>query len=156
MNKLLAYIIFLVALSGCTHNNGDIGDLFGTWRLDRIVTTADDGSVASEEVTDVFWAFQNRIIMMERVLPYHETTKRYGTWSRQAEGAADDVLLLSFGHSDDNREPGTSIYRVLSGIYLPDAEHITLRVRRLDGSQMTLEYQDPEAGLLRTYYFTKW
>lgn len=160
MRKLLFLVCVMSAvLSSCTHNNGDIGPLFGTWRLDAISidTTGDDGAPAcrTEDVGDVFWAFQNHVVEIERVYPYHQTDTRVGTWQRPDDAS----IVINFDNSET--DPAfAERYIMLPGIYLPEHGAV-MSVKKLDRNKMTLVYID-NAGVgetpavAYTYYFTKW
>ena len=44
LNTILGTIALLLAaiISGCVTNNGDIGNLYGIWRLDKLVVDGTD------------------------------------------------------------------------------------------------------------------
>ncbi len=159
MKKFLILLIILPAmLCGCTHNNGDIGPLFGTWRLDAISVMSVDPDGAPlcrvDQVGDVFWAFQSQVVMIERVYPHHQTDKRFGTWQRPEES----TLVINF----DNKENDPAFadrYMMLPGIYLPEHGAV-MSVKELSGHKMTLIYIDSAEGggtpAAYTYFFTKW
>lgn len=154
MRRFYQYILAVIALSGlacCTHNNGDIGDLFGTWKLDKITI---DGEVDRGYGDDILWKFQSSIIEMEQVNDaLHETFKSHGSWSRPEEG----LLVLDFTHTDnDNPEPGSEVYSPLPATHLPSGCKIDMDLLQLDGSKMELRYIDPLTTKVYEYYFKKW
>ena len=71
LNTILGAIALLLAsiFSGCVTNNGDIGNLYGIWRLEKMVV--DDTEVAQPEADGSYtsWLFQNDIIEIERTTP---------------------------------------------------------------------------------------
>lgn len=145
-------------LCGCTHNNGDIGPLFGTWRLDAISydTVSADGSPQHglDEVGDVFWSFQNHVVKIDRVYPHHITDSRFGTWQRPD----DTTLVVNFDNSETDLDFADR-YLMLPGIHLP--EHgAAMTVKELSSHKMTLVYIDQADGqtvpTAYTYFFTKW
>ena len=48
----------LLALGGCTRNDGDIGDLFGTWQVESITTVEGVPGVALSDGQQLTFAFQ--------------------------------------------------------------------------------------------------
>ena len=60
--KRISYILILFAVllaTGCTHNNGDIGHLFGTWKVTE--ATINDRPYDFDGNT-LFFAFQNNVV----------------------------------------------------------------------------------------------
>lgn len=139
-----------VALAGCTHNNGDIGELFGTWKLEEITV---DGDADTAYRDNVVWKFQSSIIEMQEIYDgIHETANSFGTWSRQA-----DVMKLDFTHTDNEHpEPGADNYSPLAVTRLPRAQVVDLDVLELSGSKMKLRYIDAAASTTIVYDFKKW
>lgn len=141
----------LAGLVCCTHNNGDIGDLFGTWKLEKITI---DGEIDRGYGDNILWKFQSSIIEMQQVNDaLHETFKSHGSWSRPEAG----VLVLDFTHIDnDNPEPGSEVYSPLPATHLPSACKINMDLLQLDGSKMKLRYIDSLTNEVYEYYFKKW
>lgn len=140
--------VFLTALfSGCTHNNGDIGDWFGTWKLQSIGVNGSDDPAYDN---NVLWKFQNNIVSMVCADDIQHTADcRYGTWEQ-----AGDRLILDFTHSDDRYEPGTGPYAPLPQTYIK-AGRSELRVIKLSGSDMWLQ-MTADDGTIYTYSLKKW
>ena len=63
---LLILIIGLLQL-GCTRNNGDIGDLFGTWRLDTLTEDGKELDLYGGMTKVYTWAFQSHIIRVQDI-----------------------------------------------------------------------------------------
>lgn len=144
------YIISLCAVIGlasCTHNNGDIGPWFGTWKLDRILV---DGSVDGAYDGTVFWKFQSDVICMEQVDDLtHTRVEHWGTWSD-----GDGLLTLTFTYSDSNYPAGSFKY------VPPVMTHLSagvsgLEILRLNGSDMHLSYTSAD-GAVYQYILSKW
>lgn len=152
---VLMLVLSTVFFAGCTHNGGDIGKFFGIWRLDNISAHRLDEegmpAYSVESVDSVFWSFQSDVVMMQRLLPYHEYDRRWGTWS---EG--DGELSLNFTHSGDGIAPGTGMYHILEGLYLPSDGKVVLKIKEMDKLSMVLTYDDLIGETRYTYYFTKW
>lgn len=85
--------------SGCTCNNGDIGNWFGTWHLEKIQA---EGKDVSDYQGNIFWQFQSDVINMTELTPggYHERANHWGTWKEQ-----NNTLSLDFNHPVN---PGTT------------------------------------------------
>lgn len=45
ISPLALVAIMMAVVSGCTHNNGDIGPLFGSWTLQEIVILRSQGEM---------------------------------------------------------------------------------------------------------------
>lgn len=154
MKAIINVVIVWIAamsLTGCTHNNGDIGELFGTWKLEKIMV---DGEIDAAYDDNIVWKFQSSIIEMQQVDDLlHETFNSFGTWSRPADG----LLKLDFTHTDNaDPEPGSDRYSPLSATRLPRAQVIDLDVLELNGSKMRLRYIDADQSATIEYYFKKW
>lgn len=88
---IICLILFMSSLSACTQNNGDIGPLFGFWRLNEL--TCDGEPVAGYEAGDEIWSFQNNIIFIQTLGEAHDYEERVGTWTRH-----DNILSIDFTH----------------------------------------------------------
>lgn len=136
---LLAFL--LLPFGSCTHNDGDIGMLFGSWHLTEMTV---DGERVADYDGDVFWMFQNSVVCMRQVLPYHEVDERWGDWRWAAKGQ----LLLNFNHYDELREPDDPSYLPLPQMGLIAGDNI-MHVEHLTGNRMRLSYAN------RVYFFKK-
>lgn len=141
----------MAGFASCTHNSGDIGDLFGTWKLEKITI---DGEADQSYDGNILWKFQSSIIEMQQVDDtLHETFNSHGSWSRPSGG----VLALDFTHTDNaNPEPGSAGYSPLPATHLPSACKIDMDLLQLDGSIMKLRYIDLSTTAVYEYYFKKW
>ncbi len=138
MKRIHIIIIALVGLLSvaCTHNNGDIGPLFGKWKVTAIET---DGFQAPEYTGNVFFNFQSHTVEVTEILPEYVTYDGYGTWSRNG-----DELMLIF--PDANLQPpGASL--------LP--AQCTLQILHLDTGKATFQLRR-EDGAIITYTLKKW
>lgn len=150
--KLTRYIQLIVALiavtmiSGCTQNNGDIGEWFGEWHLKTIeINGVDDDKYDG----DVLWKFQNNIVEMVVVSKTgHSHTEHYGTWS-----ADDRTLTLNFTHSDDLNAAGTGKYAPPAQTLLPAAV-TDLRIVKLSSREIILQY-NPDSATAIVYTLAK-
>ena len=149
MKRLSSYIICVAALlfGACTHNNGDIGPLFGTWVLDEM--TIDD-TPADLGHNNTFMQFQGHIVLTKLIDPRHSML-RYcaGTWTREG-----DVLALDYTNSDDNNPAGTGTYAAPEWLLLETNAINRLNILSIDNGHMRLRYIDAD-GCIVVYNFRK-
>ena len=101
--RISTLILAIMSLCGCTCNDGDIGNWFGTWHLDEMTI---GGETDTSYGGDLFWQFQNNVFCMRKVTEYHEYYPRWGTWA-EIDGK---TLRLDFTHHDDKYPPGSDWY----------------------------------------------
>ena len=149
--RFIALLIIALTFNACTHNNGDIGDLFGTWKLQSITI---NGETDAEYHNNVLWKFQASIISMVRADDNtHDKFESWGTWSYAND---DSQIVMNFTHTDnDNVKPGSAKYSPLPETHLPGGTSFTLDIKKLNGSEMTLCYTSNE-GIKYVYQFKKW
>lgn len=95
MKKLLLYLLCAVvqfSFSSCTHNNGDIGPLFGRWTVTECVV---DGQ---RQDVDCVIDFQSHIVRVTRLGEHGDTDYSLGTWTLDEPQRQ---LTLDFTHDDD-------------------------------------------------------
>lgn len=135
---LLAFMA--VVLPGCTRNNGDIGNWFGTWQMTEV---AADGEPQHSYERNIFWKFQNDIIVLVKVQTSegeHSRDDRWGTWEETG-----DRLLLDFTYSDDEYSEedggkGYGRYAPFPELHIPYGEVSTLIIESRSGNRMKLRY----------------
>lgn len=148
----LAVIVLTGVLAGCTRNNGDIGDWFGTWQMTEV---AADGVADEGYAANVFWKFQNNVISLVRVntgTGEHSRSQVWGTWKDE-----DDYLFLDFTYSEDATpgDPnGTNQYIPLAETHLPYGEVSALRIESRKGGEVRLKYQAAD-GVAYMYTLNK-
>lgn len=131
---LMAVIVML--LTAACQNNGDIGDLYGTWRVDRYTA---DGEVVHGYADQTVFSFQSSVICIVHLTDdYGSNDRNYGTWSE--DGA---TLTLNFTHSDDENAPGTGVYRAPEWLGMTSDEPMVMDVSARSGSDMTLTWVSP-------------
>lgn len=145
-NLLLALAVALAA-AGCTHNNGDIGPLFGTWQFRSVRADGAEIDLAADGALRYSLVFQNRMARIITLLPRHDNAKVTGTFVHEG-----DTLFLNFGHTDPN--PGSwltytppTILHLVRGI-------TPLSIDRLTNRDMRLHYVD-SLGVTYSYELTK-
>lgn len=130
--------VILLALTSCTHNNGDIGPLYGQWKL---VSIDAQGVEIPEYNGDVFWSFQDSAIQILSRMDQHEFEQRYGNWSL-TDG--DTRLVLTF---PDDRWPAP--------LSIGLKETTVLYVITLTSRDAVFEMSDTD-GMSITYTLRKW
>lgn len=144
---IMAILIVAVTFVSCTHNNGDIGEYFGTWKLETISV---DGNTDSAYGGDIFWKFQTSVICMERVTELHDTENRWGTWAQ----IGSDVLRMDFTHHDDTHPEGSDMYSPFPETYIPNGV-TDLTIMSMSGSSMVLGYTKDDGTVIK-YNLKKW
>lgn len=140
MMKKLIYsplLLLLLLCMGCTQNNGDIGELYGFWRL-----TEEGGSTADEEI---LWAFQNDILEITVNGPHQSATKTYGTYTDNG-----DAMRIDFTHWKEMGDRGY-LYQMPAQLGLPENEPFVMQVVKRGGDAMTLQYEGRTFKLKKVY-----
>ncbi len=149
---VVAALAFACLLAGCTRNNGDIGDWFGTWQMTEVTA---NGTADKDYEKNVFWKFQNNVIALLRVntgAGDHSRSQVWGTWED-----ADGYLYLDFTYSGDSTpdDPnGTYQYIPLEETHLPYGEVSALKIESREGDEMRLKYQAAD-GVVYMYTLNK-
>ena len=146
--RIIGYIftalLAIAALCSCTYNNGDIGPLFGQWKITDIATTdAVTGTVTHNATSGAFLSFQNDVVTLTQVYDgQHQSALSYGQWELNGNS-----LTLYFDISDGVSLPGAMFY--------PRAD---FNIETLSGSElvMTLAGNLPEGAAQVCYTLKKW
>ncbi len=148
-NKIFFPVLFFIYLfaASCTQNNGNIGDLFGSWVLDSMTVDGQVSELPEEYYTT--WSFQGEILMVTKVDQYHATDKHYGTFTHSSS-----VLTLDFIHHSDAIPEGTGMYSAPTWLGFPAAGVFNLSVEELSGKNMVLSWTS-QSGQNYTYKFSK-
>lgn len=125
-------------------NNGDIGDLFGSWLLEDM--TVDGVTPEDFDPEATFWSFQNNIIQISRVEFMYEQDYRWGTWTQD-----DNQLILNYTHHDGGEAPGTYPYNAPQWLGFPSNSLITLDFRSRSSRRMALSWQNAKG---QTYVYS--
>lgn len=133
ITRLILSAIALFILAGCTRNDGDIGHLFGQWKLVSITRNGvDDPSYEG----NIYWSFQNSTLEMKEVVAHNTVYQTFGNWHE-----TDNTLFFSFPDHDYPPRPSVGLPR--------EAE---LQIIKLDSGSLILSYGDPAT----IYTFRKW
>lgn len=128
--------IVAITVTSC-ENNGDIGDLYATWNLERVTI---DGVDDQDYNGDVSWSFQSNLLWMIAVLDHEQTESCYASWELQDDGKV-MTLDLSRGY--------------LSALAsLPWGSTVSLEVVTHTSDTLTLKYVNNSNQTL-VYYLKK-
>lgn len=152
---LSATLLFVASLIvGCTHNNGDIGSKFGSWKLSTLTI---DGEPDPFYEGNVFWGFQNGTLTFTYIFyvdgiqvspPNGEPQLVFTAWHE-----ADGFIIIDTNFSDDQ---GTFRYTPPAVLRLPaQTGDIRLKIISETSSKMELEYVT-EHGERVVYNLEKW
>lgn len=130
------FSIIIITLLSCTHNNGDIGPLFGQWKLTSILI---NGKPDRDYDENIFFAFQNDVTNMRMVYDHNETYERYGRWEQNG-----DILLMIY--DDPNHIPFSETYF--------NAGVNTCKIVTLNSKELILKRETDNNTY--TYKFKKW
>lgn len=139
---IILAVVALITLSGCTHNDGDIGHWFGLWHLDSIEV---DGTPAADYDGDIYFMFQSKVFCVRCVDEFnHGYVESFARWQESDDHHS---MTLSFV---DNRFSPTVLPLI------PLELVTTFSVVTLNEKDMILKHTHSETGLTYTYYFTRW
>ena len=149
MLQRIVIIIIVGLFASCCRNGGDIGFLWGTWKLESIEI---NGERDLQYQQNCFWKFQQNVICIEAVNDEsHERTDHFGTWELIDNGSK---LVLYFNHKDDGTPESTGVYSPPSDIYI-NQKITMLELNRLKGDAFIANYLD-SAGTLFVYLLIKY
>ena len=142
---ILVSIIAVVALSGCSRNNGDIGLWFGLWHVDSIEV---DGVPDEAYDGNYYMLFQGKVFCIRWVDEQrHEYYESFAQWQ---EGDDGNTMTIDFA---DNRFP-PQVDKQLPPTYLSVVTHFN--VVTLTSTTMVLTTVYPTTGATITYRLTQW
>lgn len=145
---LFGYLMICLS-SGCTRNNGDIGEWFGKW---QIIEMSINGEPEKEYEQSFFLEFQNNIIRLVWVAPTgydRDTYYCFGTWHQPS----DNTLTFDFTHSDDNS--GRLFYAPFNATHFPGDKPFNLTLEKVAGKRYSLKYFNETTSTEYTYLIQK-
>lgn len=143
---LASVLLLLLSLTGCTRNNGDIGNWFGKWQLEQLTI----GGVPDSFVAEgrFFWDFQNDIVRIDCVQPYeHEVDYCIGTWSQPS----DNTMIINFSHTSDEN----IFHTPFGALHFPADEPFTLTIVSDSGKECVMKRVDESTLTEYCYYLRK-
>lgn len=131
-------VLILLAVAACTHNDGDIGPIFGQWQLTNVEGGTESNRPADTDV--MYWKFQSSVIEMYTVTPWHTSNNRFGNFR-----IADNTLFLDFPDSEGYGQPHLGLPR-----------QCELQILRLDSKHLVVEYHPETDAAGVVFTFRKW
>lgn len=138
LRHIIALIIAaaVIITISCTRNDGNIGSLFGAWRLESVTIDGVSTNIPAPQT----WAFQNDIICISVADDMHTATPHYGTWQHDPG----KTLTLRFDHSDATSDASaTGRYDFPSGIGIPPHGIFTMLILSEKPRRLELQYLNP-------------
>lgn len=135
--KQIRYTLYIMAivmgLSACTRNDGNIGDWFGTWRVDSITI---DGAVDTDYAPPyMFWKFQNSIVQVITPDDFeHTSTSCYGMWKHVG-----NQLVLDFDYKTGGL-PSFSRLDIKSELNIIKLSRSAIELKYIDSMGRTIGY----------------
>lgn len=129
----------MFAATACRTNNGDIGELYGQWMLERLTI---DGNPDNIECSDFSFSFQNNIVYVSHQTGHHEYVECFGTW--QLEG---DVLTLNFTHTDQYHPTGGIKYNPPAELHIPSRASTKMDVSILTDKKLKFGFTDANGNM---------
>lgn len=139
INIIIALVATMLGFASCTHNDGDIGPLFGTWHVESIDV---DGTPDAAYSGNLFIMFQSNACDWRLVDEQaHTYVNAWTAWTLEG-----DVLTLNF--ADDWYPP-----HAITGFAPATATAVT--VEELSSSRLVLRATSPLDGATRRFTCTK-
>ena len=138
----IAIAVIAATLTSCMHNGGDIGYLFGQWRLEQV--EYDD---VAQECDTVFFSFQSNVFQIRKII---YNSYDYSVFMGLYEHQEDFIKFNIYNYN--SKEILTPEYEQATLVDLASLHIDTVvpvfKVIELDNKYMTLEYND-------YYYYLK-
>ena len=138
----IAIAVIAVTLTSCMHNGGDIGYLFGQWRLEQV-----EYNDVAQECDTVFFSFQSNVFQMRKII---YNSYDYSVFMGLYEHQEDFIKFNIYNYN--SKEILTPEYEQATLVDLASLHIDTVvpvfKVIELDNKYMTLEYND-------YYYYLK-
>ena len=126
-NLQMPLVVMLLYTASCTHNDGDIGDLYGRWQLTEMHV---GDSVARPN--DIFFSFQSSVVFTSYChYDIHEAQDFRGIYRREA-----DSMLISYYTDTTYADKVQEFMTTRLGI--ADYTDVRLRVVALDDDRLRL------------------
>ncbi len=137
---LVIMVASMLAMTSCTHNNGDIGLWFGTWHVEQVDM---DGSPIDGYTGTNFFQFQSTVFQLRYTDELHTEMQTTGQW--QDNGASIDITF------PDEKQVWVHLY----GIDMTKGAVNHFTVETLTGKQAVLELKATDGHTYR-YHLKKW
>ena len=138
----MAIAVIAATLTSCMHNGGDIGYLFGQWRLEQV-----EYNDVAQECDTVFFSFQSNVFQIRKII---YNSYDYSVFMGLYEHQEDFIKFNIYNYN--SKEILTPEYEQATLVDLASLHIDTVvpvfKVIELDNKYMTLEYND-------YYYYLK-
>lgn len=139
----LCVVSLLLSITGCTQNNGNIGNWFGQWRMDSYKV---NGEVQEDYQGNIFFCFQSAVFAYRYSKSDGDYSSAYlGKWEEWEEKDG-DLLVIIFNTEESNVPPNNPFGFKAGNV---------LKVVHNGGSEKTLTYEDEE-GNKYEMHFVAW
>lgn len=143
--KLLSFAAIICLLVISCQNDGNIGPIFGTWRVDSAVKEPG----ISLDCKGTTFSFQGNIVEVVRLLDdMGSHIPAYGNYSRDG-----NTITLNFTNHDNDIESGTSFYAAPSWLGMTSEQPMTMQCT-IDDREMVWIWIAAD-GLTYTYKLHK-
>lgn len=134
-----------LSLTGCMQHNGNIGDWFGTWKLESMSV---DGVDSPDYDGNIFFQFQTDVVRMVEVDTERPATRRecFGRWNEN-----DRTLTLDFSYTADGM--GSLFEPVPASLMHKGVNTLNVDSQSSKRMQWTMLLHDPDRTV--TYYLKK-
>lgn len=129
MRTLIISLFSAILLSGCMHNNGDIGDYFGTWKVTLISV---DGDVDGDYSANIFFQFQSDVVRIVENRSNYEITEYFGTWVDNGNN-----IIIDLNHKVN---PESEVYHIPEVMRMVKGENF-IKVSNKNSSKMTWTFE---------------
>lgn len=144
---LIPCVTVVLLMPACTRNDGDIGDLFGRWKVVSISADGEQLALYDDDVLMYSWSFQGSLLWVQTLYPHQDYTTVKGMWSR-----TDRTLSLDFSYTGDD---GDDYYRPPQPLHLVSDGVTVMSIADMSSSEMSLWYVSEEDGVKYEYYLKK-
>lgn len=139
--KILIFALIVFVGQSCTRNDGDIGPIWGMWRVSSMEI---NGAEVEDYSGTLYFCFQSSVHVQKYINEEtHGKTEGYASWKY----VGDDILVNFSGVKE-----GGHIPLAISGMQVGDN---LVEVLYFKDDKMNLRYETPE-GVVYTYYLIKW
>ena len=90
---IFSAILIVIAASGCTRNDGDIGPWFGQWKL---VALSQGGAPVADYQDNIFFSFQSNVF---QIITVKGEFDRSICWANWTDGGS--TVTIDFAHRED-------------------------------------------------------
>lgn len=137
--KYLRYILIILTpllLASC-QNEGPIGDMYGTWRVEKYIVNGKETTIRY----NTSFSFQGQVVEAIAVIDNYGTNwQRFGSWERN-----DNIIKLNFTHHDNSTSQGNGIYSAPEWLGMTSVEVMAMDCVS-DGKKMEWKWSAPDGS----------